>query len=95
MSIKNFLILLGVLVLAGVVLAACGGAVPIATEPPAIATESPAVATALPAATELPGPAAAMPEGHTGVQLGNLCRMSSRRRRRHIRPPMINCIRMA
>jgi OmcA/MtrC family decaheme c-type cytochrome len=57
MSVKKFLIAVGVLILAGVVLAACGGAVPVATatatEPPATATE-PAVAATQPAATEPP-----------------------------------------
>ncbi len=58
MSVKKFMIALGVLILAGVVLAACGGAVPVptatATEPPATATEPPVAATQPPAATEPP-----------------------------------------
>src|SRR5512140_526985 len=58
MSVKNLLMALGVLVLAGVLLAACGGAVPVqtatATEAPATATEPAVAATQPPAATEPP-----------------------------------------
>src|SRR6266508_3235655 len=67
MSTKKFLVLLGVLVLTGVVLAACGGAVPAVTEPPATATQAAVAATAPPAAaTELP--VAAVPAQHVALQ---------------------------
>lgn len=50
---RNLSVLLSLVVLASVVLAACGGGAP-ATEAPAAATEAPAVATEAPAATEAP-----------------------------------------
>lgn len=43
---------MGLLVIASVILAACGGTAPVATEAPAAATEAPAAATEAPAATE-------------------------------------------
>ena len=58
MSKKVLFSLLGVLVIASIVLAACGTPAPVATEPPAVATEPPAVATEPPAAATEP-PAAA------------------------------------
>jgi len=46
---------MGLLVIASVILAACGGTAPVATEAPAAATEAPAAATEAPAAaTEAP-----------------------------------------
>jgi ABC-type glycerol-3-phosphate transport system substrate-binding protein len=63
MKNKSFALLFNVVLLAALVLSACGSA-PVATEPPAAppaATEAPA-ATAAPAATEAPAPTA-IPEG--------------------------------
>lgn len=57
MTTKKFLVLLGTLILASALFAACGGAVPVTT-PPA-ATEPAVAATEPPAATELPAPMAA------------------------------------
>ena len=55
---RNLSILLSLVVLASMMLAACGGGAatqaPAVTEAPAVATEAPAVATEAPAATEVP-----------------------------------------
>jgi peptide/nickel transport system substrate-binding protein len=56
---RNLSVLLSLVVLASIMLAACGGgaatqAPAVATEAPAVATEAPAVATEAPAATEVP-----------------------------------------
>ena len=69
MPMKKFLIALGVLLLASVLLVACGGAVPVVTEAPATATEAQAVATEPPAAaTQPPAPEAPVPAQHVALQ---------------------------
>ncbi|HLE91286.1 MAG TPA: ABC transporter substrate-binding protein [Anaerolineales bacterium] len=75
---KKLLYVMSLLIIASMVLTACGGATPAATQPPAVATEPPAVATEPPApATEAPlAPGAPLPRNETlyfnGQQWGPL-----------------------
>jgi peptide/nickel transport system substrate-binding protein len=61
---KKFLYVMSLLIIASMVLTACGGAAPAATEPAAQATEAP-VATEAPAATEAPVDANTLPRNET------------------------------
>ncbi len=67
---RKLFVLMSLLVLASMVLAACGGAAPAATEPPAAATEAPGgAATEPPAAATEPPAAAAGPKSADATTL--------------------------